>query len=111
MILRTGASIPKPEDVTTQYKDTLFITKEKSVKRKILSGRVKRQSGEIHSAETTMAKSGQRSEHMPQTLHFSISALSGGKYPREFIFLDFLRILGGQNSTQIPHPLQYLSST
>jgi len=47
---------------------------------------------------------------MPHFLHLSISELSGGKYPREFIFLDFFRILAGQNSMQIPHPLQYRSS-
>jgi len=57
-----------------------------------------------------MEKSGQRSEHMPHFLHFSISELSGGKYPREFIFFDFLRMLAGQNSIQMPHPLQYRSS-
>jgi len=47
---------------------------------------------------------------MPHFLHLSISELSGGKYPRELIFFDFLRILAGQNSMQIPHPLQYRSS-
>jgi hypothetical protein len=47
---------------------------------------------------------------MPHFLHLSISLDSGGKYPREFIFLDFLRILAGQNSMQIPQPLQYRSS-
>ena len=47
---------------------------------------------------------------MPHFLHFSISSLSGGKYPREFIFFDFFRILVGQNSMQMPHPLQYRSS-
>jgi len=47
---------------------------------------------------------------MPHFLHLSISLDSGGKYPREFIFFDFLRILTGQNSMQMPHPLQYRSS-
>jgi hypothetical protein len=57
-----------------------------------------------------MAKSGHKREHMPHFLHFSISSLSGGKYPLEFIFLDCFSTLAGQNSMQIAQPLQYFSS-
>ncbi len=58
-----------------------------------------------------MAKSGQRREQRPHFLHFSMSLLSGGKYPRAFIFFEVFRTFAGQNSTQIPQPLQYFSST
>ncbi len=47
---------------------------------------------------------------MPHFLHLSIPSLSGGKYPREFIFLEVFNIFAGQNSIQIPQPLQYFSS-
>ena len=57
-----------------------------------------------------MAKSGHRSEHKSHCVHLSISSLSGRKYPRGLILCAGFRIFTGQNSIQIPHPLQYLSS-